>query len=158
MERWLKTRRTISGPRWTYCGPEMSGFLPELLCTPWISCGPASYFASDNDNGIAHFPFQAGNTLLCDTHLHNNIDIFLVTHLFISKILNVKSRNSEFIFSHFIIYSPRKPEKYLEFDVRKAVFTLNKKLNEWGCGSPPGVIVADTLSFNAKMDLVDFWV
>ncbi len=26
------------------------------------------------------------------------------------------------------------------------------------CGSPPGVIVADTLSFNAKMDLVDFWV
>ncbi len=24
------------------------------------------------------------------------------------------------------------------------------------CGSPPGVIVADTLSFNAKMDLVDF--
>ncbi len=25
-----------------------------------------------------------------------------------------------------------------------------------GCGSPPGVIVADTLSFNAKMDLVDF--
>ncbi len=27
-----------------------------------------------------------------------------------------------------------------------------------GCGSPPGVIVADTLSFNAKMDLVDFWV
>ncbi len=26
------------------------------------------------------------------------------------------------------------------------------------CGSPPGVIVADTLSFNAKMDLVDFLV
>ncbi len=24
------------------------------------------------------------------------------------------------------------------------------------CGSPPVVIVADTLSFNAKMDLVDF--
>ncbi len=26
------------------------------------------------------------------------------------------------------------------------------------CGSPPGVIVADTLSFNAKIGLVDFWV
>ncbi len=24
------------------------------------------------------------------------------------------------------------------------------------CGSPPGVIVADTLSFNAKIGLVDF--
>ncbi len=26
------------------------------------------------------------------------------------------------------------------------------------CGSPPGVIVADTLSFNAKIGVVDFWV
>ncbi len=26
------------------------------------------------------------------------------------------------------------------------------------CGSPPGVMMADTLSFTAKVDLVDFWV
>ncbi len=26
------------------------------------------------------------------------------------------------------------------------------------CGSPPGVMMADTLSFNAKIGLVDFWV
>ncbi len=26
------------------------------------------------------------------------------------------------------------------------------------CGSPPGVMMADTLSFNAKIGVVDFWV
>ncbi len=29
-------------------------------------------------------------------------------------------------------------------------------LHSSACGSPPGVIVADTLSFNAKVDLVNF--
>ncbi len=35
---------------------------------------------------------------------------------------------------------------------------INKGLNFRfkSCGSPPGVIVADTLSFNAKIGLVDF--
>ncbi len=32
----------------------------------------------------------------------------------------------------------------------------HKTTQPTSCGSPPGVIVADTLSFNAKMDLVDF--
>ncbi len=31
-----------------------------------------------------------------------------------------------------------------------------QKKDGCGCGSPPGVIVADTLSFNAKIGLVDF--
>ncbi len=35
-------------------------------------------------------------------------------------------------------------------------FGLDQPMIDLGCGSPPGVIVADTLSFNAKMDLVDF--
>ncbi len=26
------------------------------------------------------------------------------------------------------------------------------------CGSPPGVMMADTLSFNAKIGVVNFWV
>ncbi len=26
------------------------------------------------------------------------------------------------------------------------------------CGSPPGVKMADTLTFTAKVDMVDFWV
>ncbi len=30
-------------------------------------------------------------------------------------------------------------------------------VNSWnGCGSPPGVMMADTLSFNAKIGVVDF--
>ncbi len=32
------------------------------------------------------------------------------------------------------------------------------KSSQSPCGSPPGVIVADTLRFNAKKGLVDFWV
>ncbi len=30
--------------------------------------------------------------------------------------------------------------------------------SQWNCGSPQRVIGADTLSFNAKVDLVNFWV
>ncbi len=33
---------------------------------------------------------------------------------------------------------------------------MNKHSRKEVCGSPPGVIVADTLSFNAKIGLVDF--
>ncbi len=40
-----------------------------------------------------------------------------------------------------------------------AITQLNMAMNTdaW-CGSPPGVMMADTLSFNAKIGLVDFWV
>ncbi len=31
-----------------------------------------------------------------------------------------------------------------------------KKMQIYGCGSPPGVMMADTLSFNAKIGVVDF--
>ena len=37
-----------------------------------------------------------------------------------------------------------------------SVFTKNAMRIECRCGSPPGVMMADTLSFNAKVDMVDF--
>ncbi len=37
----------------------------------------------------------------------------------------------------------------------RTTFHNNKQTD---CGSPPGVMMADTLSFNAKIGVVDFWV
>ena len=38
----------------------------------------------------------------------------------------------------------------------ESVVFAQRNLNKANCGSPPGVIVADTLSFNAKIGVVDF--
>ncbi len=55
------------------------------------------------------------------------------------------------------------PSSYLRVNMGCALVTLFQVHSLYvptndRCGSPPGIIVADTLSFNAKMDLVDFWV
>ncbi len=34
--------------------------------------------------------------------------------------------------------------------------TDKRSMQHTGCGSPPGVMMADTLSFNAKIGVVDF--
>ncbi len=43
-------------------------------------------------------------------------------------------------------------------DFRFAIQFLATYVMKLACGSPPGVMMADTLSFNAKIGVVDFWV
>ncbi len=50
----------------------------------------------------------------------------------------------------------KKKKKYVGRWLGEILISIPESVSLGQCGSPPGVIVADTLSFNAKIGLVDF--